>query len=837
MELKERDSCVAWYISRLNLVPSTLLFLRKDIPTKMTGNGSIIQAQFSLANSVFSATGNLVELLSKSARDDVQCQAVAALEALSSTMLVEPQRIDEALEALSCKDKFTIVERFKLTLGLCPGGISDIFRNHARQCLPSLLLIAGLKTLMDDAEIGSILYEELVFTGLVNRPEFRVTRSQLTSVVQLLSGFTDSISPHPYFSSVGDAVRQSTATPGDAVKFFWKPETKVIAEIYTRVFEGLRKENVDRITLEGKTGGVLLSSTLWWLLENDFSLNIDKKRVCGSTVGKVVLDLNTTADDKHWSYREWRQESVISNVIVRLDESDQARLNLQFYPASSTRHIVQCQYDLTNQQTELVGEVAAGLVHLVMQVGQLEEAFELPGDTVPFTRVCQNSFISRTTNCLDFLGWNAEFYGSGAQEFASTAIAWMEKGCPGVENIGERNRLYIGDPKKQRKPLGDTNQVLMFGFVNEVYASCNFKNGSWAGVLELKVTEPATHIAAEVLSSAVCSKLPQSRAIRACQLPLHSMNASWIMGLSFAAVRLAGSKCDPVVNFPAAQDYESVPDLRVRAMKALIPGSPNAFHRGEDIDKRDLVYSKNGYAAFPETILKLSSLPSVCAAIVVQPGYIRWEDEPATFEHLRASQCDEDNCDVVDRFETPQIYPFDKNGEFQGLLPLNDPTGLTCEHEISSYGKTLEIQSYIRQSGTNSRTPVDWIQSISALVFATHMNSYPLPSYAEQALAYSWHEQDLWRTLKWNTADENVFLQEQTRQLGMTYGNEELRFFLAGRGTLGRKPYHKLIIRHGTTPLIKCIQEGLESEPSLQDIREWKRRLGGSRWRGWLVIC
>jgi hypothetical protein len=69
-------------------------------------------------------------------------------------------------------------------------------------------------------------------------------------------------------------------------------------------------------------------------------------------------------------------------------------------------------------------------------------------------------------------------------------------------------------------------------------------------------------------------------------------------------------------------------------MASLIPGAQIDQGYGCGISDRDLIFSGNGYVAVAKPLRRISTYPSDCVAIRVMAGYLRWDNEDASFEKL-----------------------------------------------------------------------------------------------------------------------------------------------------------------------------------------------------------
>jgi hypothetical protein len=148
---------------------------------------------WSLDNTIFKTVAALTALATNAAHDHVQVQAVRAFEALASSLVVATERIEEGLGALNSNGRSERLDRLKLLVGLSPGGIAFLIRKQAPQCVTAFLLAVSRKTRLNDHEIGNVLHGMVVYQGLYQNPEFRVSRLQLGELISAISGFGDSI--------------------------------------------------------------------------------------------------------------------------------------------------------------------------------------------------------------------------------------------------------------------------------------------------------------------------------------------------------------------------------------------------------------------------------------------------------------------------------------------------------------------------------------------------------------------------------------------------------------------------------------------------------------------
>lgn len=822
----------------LPLLPSVLTGTCVQV---MASSFPIVQTQWSLDNTVFQAIAAFRALSTAAAYDNVQTQAVYAFEALGSSLLVADHRINEGLEALNPKLRQERFERLKLVLGLTPGGVGHLIQKRAPQCVPSFLLAVSLKTCLSDHEIGNVLYNMLVFQGLFRKPEFRASRMQMGDLVSSISGFGDSIVPQDVLKSVGDALQRTVANTSDMARVFWKAEDKVLAEIYSRLFDSLAKDNVDRITLHGITGGALITSSLTWLLSESVELSIDGKLALGKQGSRISVEVdasNSTNDT--WTIREWSLQTSLSSVIITPDEeSNPSKSSFDFLPASSAKSMLRPQYSLSDSEINIVGSIAMASVFLAVERGLVMTELRFPGIQQRFVKLetlCQSEYKTQIQSPLTCFGWERNEYCTEAMKTVKDIGEWIDSDCPELW----RPKQGTGDPLLQA-PVQQIGAVL--NIVNNWRGK---RTGCTVVPLEAKIVEPTIHVAAESLYSSSCCLFPKYRSFRACNFATLADNAMCILTSIFSRpLQKAWEKFVPPIT-PGVHNLMhtlTISQLRVRAMASAIPGAQIDNGHGGGLGESDIVFSRNGYVAVAEPLREISTYPSECVGIRVMAGYLWWDNEDASFEKLVSAdprgdvgiQCDNSSL---------ESQRFCHDAKYLGLEPQGDQNALNVDYLVSVAAKReLSLTTYLCDPQTMDRTLVDFVHSIETIATSTHITDPPLPSSVESSLAQEWKAKNLWSTIRWTSANGRIDHARGTpiRYIGKTYNSEPLRFFLAGRRNM-----HKVFMRHGTTQLASCIQKALryeeEEDSNSQNDRitaPWieEEMLEQMSQPGWIIIC
>ena len=817
----------------------------------MANSRSIVQLQWSLDNTVFKTVENLLDLVQAAAQDDVQGQAVITFEALGSAILPSPDRIDEGLSALQRRGRFEVLKSIKIVAGLSNGGVGQLIRRRAPQCVPAFLLVTALKTCLSDQAISNILYKMLGQQDLLRKVP--VSRSAMEGLISSMSGFSDGIIPVNSFEKISTAILQNVAVRKHSARASWKPDPNVMAEIFTRTFEALRKAETQRITIRGLIGGAVIASSLHWLLAEPFELTVDGKLSIGITGGKVGVEICSTEDssiDGDWTMQEWQKGRPLSCIIIQCEQNyHSATSTLDFFPAAGARSILAGQYELEEGEIEEVGIIAEALVMTSMKTAAIKSdtKFGVEPQAVPLIRICQQDYLSQASTYMKVYGWKCkETFVQKAQKLSEDIVEWIKTSCPDLGQVRQQN----GHPLCQEH-LTQLSWVMtkIEGWrltrPGSINMECQF---------ERKIIEPAVHLAAESIYSCICAKLPAYRTFRGCRFTVVADNALNIMHFLFSDIlRATLRKCDPPVILSNLNSMEglTMTELRVRTMECLIPGSTG------NVGHRDLIFGTNGLVAYIAPLSKILTRPSNCVAVSILPGFIRWGEgdlcerdlgeRDFPFHRLSSVELQHSAANTDDTVDA-RLQGFGTT--YPGLVPQQDKNDFEIECLISATGKTLTLATYLRRQNSR-RTMIDWTLAISAAATARQVIACELPAFAEEQIARLWQENGIWQTIGWTSADGVIVHQASMpiRYIGSTYGNESLRFFLAGRT---HQP--NIFMRQGTTPLIQCIKAALDSETDTETIdlkREGGPMVGHinamsppgpsfaeeGQQRGWLIIA
>ena len=251
----------------------------------MSGSGSSVQKQWDIGQSVFLVGAAVVALLSAASQDDVQPQAILAMEALGAGLLVHQDRIGDGIDALNGGESRKLT-KLNIMVGLHRGGVAREIRKSV-SCVAAFMLAVACKTCFQDREVGGILYEMMDLRGILRIVP--VSRWQIEQFVSSVSGYGYRIMPSDIFDRVVHKVRENLGHSADMAGLFCNSDISELATILSNVFEALQDVNVKVITLEGHQTGIWLCSVFIWLFSNEVEVLLHDRRIHGASGSRVKV--------------------------------------------------------------------------------------------------------------------------------------------------------------------------------------------------------------------------------------------------------------------------------------------------------------------------------------------------------------------------------------------------------------------------------------------------------------------------------------------------------------------------------------------------------------------
>ena len=757
-----------------------------------------VQTQLEISSTLLLTKNAVFALLRASSEDDVQAQAVLALEQLGASILghISQDRIEEGIAALT-KVEYWPLKRLKLSIGLHGGGVAEVMRNSV-PCIAGFLLAVACKTVFTDGQTAQLLYHMMEDRKILKTVP--VTKGQIEQVIGIISGYGHKITPSTVFQDISKSVLENHVRPGTGVQpaFFQTAAPGTIARILSGVFEALQNDEIERVSLDGALGGVWLASVFLWLLPTKTEVISEGVRIKGCAGSRVSVRLTNNAV---WTIQEWRSEDHISVVVVEdhAQEPDPFR-NVYFNhtPIGSARDFISVQYGCTNEDIREVGHLAAAIVDVAFEYGQVrsEQGYALdahcnPSDRngltpamVPLREISQEQFLGNYHSIMRLFGFHVDDSFREAQATLYTALSRM---------VSER--LFLNTWSAEQRVF---------------YAVRNETDGIKL-ISRSTLIEPAVHLATEALYFCFCEKLPEKMFFRNCTRARYYKNCSLLWGLIFLPNDPKAGDIAICPDSPAKMKSLRLSELRTEAFHALLPGLA-------DISPSDLAISNNGYVAFTTALGCPTTERRQCTAISVIPGALRYRVDKSYYHKIFEAPHNPDKYNLQRLFFATSEMPVDafQGSHYLGVEARPDAEEIEVQYLLAPQARVLHLETYFSFPSSMETPPVEvsWKNSIECLSFAEHISEHDLTPVGEELLARAWRDQGLLQCIAWRKIAESLKADHKRNYVTMTSGNESLRFFEAGRWIDPDAPSNnglstrRILIRH-TAPLIQCIKRAV----------------------------
>ena len=741
----------------------------------MSTRNSSVQKQWDIGQSIFFLGRATIALIDAGSQDDIQPQAIVAMEGLGAGLLVHQDRIGEGIDALKGGENRKL-SKLMLTLGLNNGGAARIMRESV-PCVASFLLAVACKTCFTDHETGSLLYDMMSFRGVLRTVP--VSRGQIEQAVGAISGYGYKIEPTGFFNQVASMVQANLAHPCEIPELFSRSTSKELAEILSSVFEALQDMEVKKITLEGHQTGIWLISLFMWLLPDDTEIIVHRHSLFGTAGCRLKVTLNQR-DDGGWHLRRWYSKNNVSELIVggidKVPTAQHRSLPLSHVPILSASKSLAAAYRLTDDAVEATGQIAAALVDAAFEYGEFRVSNAVSQFQVPFRDTCEESFVSGYHSIIKAFGFKLDpaSANAGQSDVVATYKRWMDRAKrDGITASGE---APLGNPVKEMTQL-------LLQIENQFFEDCGHSMIRENNLEHMGIVDPVMHVAAEALYSSIFQRFPHERPFRPLTAGTLRVNARTLWRLLCG--RLPGSE-------------NELQEFRAEAIRSVLPGSVQ-------VNKVDLAIVSNGLVAYSAPLEHLSTDKRLCSAISIIPGTLRWGEDQAVFNRLQESDA-ADFPSSRSFYESSQRLEVFRGGTYLGLDARSNSEVVDIKTLISPSDKTLMLTTYLESvSLQDAPVSVNWWRSIDAILFSEHVSGHDMTAFGEECLAKSWEERKLFDTITWLRVGGNITGSSITRCIDTTSSNEAERFFEAGR----LFSHRRLFVRQSAS-LIQCVKAALD---------------------------
>lgn len=260
-----------------------------------------VQKQWDIGVTSIASADRLLELIRGASEDNVQPQAVLALCALGSAIHPHQRLIGEGVNALG-GTKNVRIENMKLSFGLQFGGTA-LYLRQSTPGVAAFLLVCALKLWHVDDDVGDILYEMALASGVISR--WPASVQQFSQVVTTISGNAGTILPARHLHDIGVSMLGS-ATQTSVRKVLYEQIAKQsVAKILTYVFSGFQDSDVHSMTLSGAASAVWLVAILTWIVPDEVRVYSGPRLIIGPQGAKLTINLKLVdGSEQGWEFTE-----------------------------------------------------------------------------------------------------------------------------------------------------------------------------------------------------------------------------------------------------------------------------------------------------------------------------------------------------------------------------------------------------------------------------------------------------------------------------------------------------------------------------------------------------
>jgi hypothetical protein len=733
--------------------------------------------QWDVSQTAFNSAGALRDLIRAVSYDDVQPQALLAAEALGLGFLVSPIRINEAIIALKGEESVKW-DRFKVLVGLQSKGTIKTIRNSTALA-QFFVVVTACKLCYTDVELGDIFFDIISESGVLSL--FPVASSQLARLISTMSGHCDIILPINLMHDIAVAV---DAYSGNYA-FYQRLNNSALATLICKIFEHLRDETVEHISITGCQSGLWLSTALFWLLPDDTNIMVDDKAVKGNGNAKMTITLTRDDSDPSnfntlaWKLQTWRSEGDPTTFI--LETKDQTHIRgISEIPMRLAKSMFHHNYELPvldldgsgrRDAISVIGALAQTLITYITENGTVfvEKRCCKDGNCarVPLMSLQSEEWIANYSDAIIQYGWDSN---PGTSENQTSAAGMFKQMFAEftTQNATQSKTMSL------KKSMEQWTQY-EWGKLDE---KPELHHGA-------KIIEAAITIATHAIASSICN-------IQSGNLKLAFSNSPLTSGVG------AYSGNASIFAMLSKQGLE-IGQLRRAAMLCVFPYA--------SLSHTDLALSQDGLVAGWGVMWNQTTIQRHALQLNILRGTIQREG----FQYERIAEEYREGTGSASACHNGSPLVLFHDGDYVGMSSDRERVHIATKYTSSAVGNSLEITTLLKcrdESNQEEKRSVSWISAMSWLACATHIERPNLmSSIQEEAIARILHNKPLeayWVSVCHNnvggmTSEHNIVLRSM--------GNEELRFWaaavLAQRSAISQQCL-SLFVRH-TGPLISSL--------------------------------
>lgn len=738
-----------------------------------------LRPSWDIPGSTFKTLELLQGLIKASSQDDVHPQAILAAEALGAGVLVAPERIKDALEALGANKSFRL-EQTRISVGLMYGNTQRAIQSST-PLLQFFILSSAFRLIYIDEEIGDIIFEMMSESGLLSK--YPVSPSQLSRLTGQVSGHSELCVPLNLMHLIATIVARYD--PNDEV--YTRLDQKELAQILTNVFESMRDENVDSLRLTGSKNATWIATAFLWWLQDDASLVIGQDLVHGKASAKLIINVSPSSQfmPEPWKLETWKKSDDPTTYLFSTDPDHYESSVPNRIPLNCMRtYFDACYwsdmsredpYDLRDLAQKITAELASAIILTIIKTGTFIS--NPHGLKAKLSTIANVSWLAKSTTLIEEYGWESS---PDSAKLQSELSDYLEGRLPhGTE----------ASPNLGLKPTSDEIKTRLDEFCRQhskQQMGPRFRHPSI-------ISTPVYSIVVDAILT--CTTQTESLVRYGKPFIPEDMDQSWNCIYSLLS------------------DGLRIEDFRKLAFRQLLGMSfPSSTSH--------LMQASSGLVATMNIPWSQTCDPREACAIKLMKGAIRYDG--IDFANVR-----QDTHNIPNNFgemHVSQPLKFNHLDRQGRKFVVTEPSpfkenSYRVDVYVSVSGSSLHIRQYLLRSSSTTgkpvKCPVTWINAIDAVTLATHLRHAP---HTNSDATNDFHTAAATslqgRKIVWLSPVSQIELEASDVVIIDSNGDETVKLFTAARYTFWAGRKSKIFVHH-EGDLLQSLCKACEEERSI----------------------
>ena len=710
---------------------------------------SAIQKQWDIGVTSIASVDKLLEVIRAGSEDNVQAQAVLALQALGSAIHPPQELIGKGVDALGGVDNVKI-QNMKLVVGLHSGGTAMYLR-QSTPGIAAFLLISALKLWHTDDDVGETLHRMAIVSGVISR--WPASARQFSQVVDAVSGNARTILPVQHLYHTGHAILSSNLDQPVQQLLYRHISKQAAAEILAHVFAGLQDEDVAKLSLAGAASSPWLIAVLTWIAPDSVSVLSGSHTLIGSPEARLTIELKVPGtNDLDWQFTEWKKETSLTSLITT---AEGATGHPPLYiPRFSAKHHFQSAYNLSSKGIAIMGQIAGAFLCMLVEKGRLRH-WNAPSAIHDESGLRSYSSETETTTTHPFLSQVASDWFCKEYSFIVRRFGWSDSELsPGQRNFYEILEGWSVQDMCDDDPCSTSFGVMEKHLIPGIRDAMRELYGPWNESSEqYDCIEHAIDIAVNALALMTWTALPK----------FNGIELTGMMGSTSGYESMLTQLLTPMGMVAS--------EFRQELIRFTLPNYTG-------VQGHELILEQNGLVLYPSIILDPTCDRKAALGHVLTLGSIRRDGE-------RYSLVTDFNYGTSHMREVPKegnLQPF-KNGKYVGLMPESDLHRTDIEVSSDIQGTTIAVRTLLKIRSKTSFRPdnraktvakrdldqfierdFSWLQALENLATAVHLDGMDaLTRRGEENLARRMFNAGKFSSIYWIPAYGGHYFEDDSR--------------------------------------------------------------------------